>query len=71
MTDPAPAPAPAPVRSRNPIRRIYDWVLSWADTPYGLPALFVLAFIESSVFPIPPDVLLIALALARPTRCWP
>lgn len=68
MTDPA--PAPAPVRSRNPIRRIYDWVLSWADTPYGVPALFVLAFLESSFFPIPPDVLLIALALSKPTRAW-
>jgi membrane protein YqaA with SNARE-associated domain len=68
VTDPAPAPAPA--RSRNPIRRIYDWVLSWADTPYGLPALVVLAFVESSFFPIPPDVLLIALALAKPTRAW-
>lgn len=68
MTDAA--PAPAPTRSRNPIRRIYDWVLSWAETPYGVPALFVLAFLESSFFPIPPDVLLIALALALPTRAF-
>jgi membrane protein YqaA with SNARE-associated domain len=68
---PAPSPlAAAPVRSRNPIRRIYDWVLSWAETPYGIPALFVLAFMESSFFPIPPDVLLIALALAVPTRAF-
>lgn len=62
--------APASTPSRNPIRRIYDWVLGWADTPYGLPALFVLAFLESSVFPIPPDVLLIALALSAPTRAF-
>lgn len=48
------------------LRRLYDWVLHWADTPYGLWALFVLAFCESSFFPIPPDVLLIALAVARP-----
>jgi membrane protein YqaA with SNARE-associated domain len=45
-------------------------VLGWADTPYGVPALFVLAFIESSFFPIPPDVLLIALALSAPTRAF-
>lgn len=70
-TPPLAAPAPsAPVRSRNPIRRVYDWVLSWAETPYGMPALFVLAFMESSFFPIPPDVLLIALALAVPTRSF-
>lgn len=52
----------------NIVRRLYDWVLRWADTPYGLPALFVLSFTESSFFPIPPDVLLIALALAAPTK---
>ena len=52
------------------IRRLYDWVLHWAETPYGGPALFLLALIESSVFPIPPDVLLIALCIALPTRAW-
>lgn len=45
------------------IRNIYDWVLHWAETPYGPAALFLLAFAESSFFPIPPDALLIALAL--------
>lgn len=76
MNDPANAPAaeqpllPAPARTPNPIRRIYEWVLGWADTPYGVPALFVLAFVESSFFPIPPDVLLIALALAAPSRAF-
>jgi membrane protein YqaA with SNARE-associated domain len=45
------------------IRRMYDWVLSWAETPYGGWALFILAFAESSFFPIPPDVLLIALCV--------
>ena len=45
------------------IRKLYDWVLHWAETPYGPMALFILAFAESSFFPIPPDVLLIALAL--------
>jgi len=50
----------------RPIRRMYDWVLHWADTPYGLPALCVIAFVESSFFPIPPDPLLIALAIGLP-----
>lgn len=45
------------------VRKIYDWVLHWAETQYGPVALFILAFAESSFFPIPPDALLIALAL--------
>ena len=57
-----------PPPSRNPIRRLYHWVLHWAETPYAVPALFGLAFVESSFFPIPPDVLLIALCLSLPTR---
>ena len=52
------------------IRRLYDWVLHWADTPYGEPALGVLAFSESSFFPIPPDVLLIALGVAKPKKAF-
>lgn len=44
-------------------KKLYNWVLHWAETPYGVPALFLLALAESSFFPIPPDVLLIALAL--------
>jgi membrane protein YqaA with SNARE-associated domain len=50
------------------VRRLYDWVLHWAATPYGLWALAVLAFAESSFFPIPPDVLLMALCLGAPHR---
>jgi len=45
------------------LRHLYDWVLSWASSPYGWLALFLIAFAESSFFPIPPDVLLIALVL--------
>ncbi len=52
------------------LHRLYTWVLHWAETPYGLPALALLAFCESSFFPIPPDPLLIALALARPRRAF-
>ena len=46
-------------------RFLYDWVLSWAHTPFGERALFVLALAESSFFPVPPDVLLIALVLSK------
>lgn len=54
---------------RNPLHWLYYWVLSWADSPYGSVALFLLAFAESSFFPIPPDVLLIALCMGEP-RHW-
>jgi membrane protein YqaA with SNARE-associated domain len=52
------------------IRRLYDWVLHWADTPYGAPALFALSFAEASFFPIPPDPLLIALVLGSQSRAF-
>ncbi len=48
-------------------RKSYDWVLHWAATPYALPALAIISFVESSFFPIPPDVLLIAMVVAVPT----
>lgn len=64
MTNPLPvAPASPTAARRGPLRRLYDWVLHWANTPYAVPALFVLSFAESSFFPIPPDVLLIALCI--------
>lgn len=46
-------------------KELYQWMLSWSDSPYAIPALFLLAFAESSFFPIPPDVLLIALTLGK------
>lgn len=52
------------------IRKLYDWTFSLAQTPYALWALGFVAFIESSVFAIPPDVLLIPLVLAAPHRAW-
>ncbi len=52
------------------LRRLYDWVLHWAETPYGSWALFLLAFAESSFFPVPPDVLLIALAISIPAKAF-
>jgi membrane protein YqaA with SNARE-associated domain len=45
---------------------LFQWTIQWAQTPYGVAALFALAFAESSFFPIPPDVLLIALAVVSP-----
>lgn len=52
------------------VRRLYDWVLHWAETPYSTWALFLLSFAEASFFPIPPDVLLIALAVAKPAKAF-
>jgi len=52
------------------IKKLYDWVLHWAETPYAIPALFILAFSESSFFPIPPDVLLITLAISIPKKSF-
>jgi membrane protein YqaA with SNARE-associated domain len=47
------------------LRDLVEWTAAWAHSPYGGAALFAIAFAESSFFPIPPDVLLIPLALAR------
>ncbi len=52
------------------IKKLYDWVLHWAETPYAVPALFLLSFSESSFFPVPPDVLLIALAISIPQKSF-
>ena len=57
-------------RKANRIRRLYDWTIHWAETPHSTWALFILAFCESSFFPIPPDVLLIALAVALPMKAF-
>lgn len=52
------------------LRKLYDWVLHWAETPYGPLALFLLALAESSFFPVPPDPLLIGLCLGAITKSW-
>ena len=52
------------------LRRLYDWMLHWAETPYGAIALFLLAFAEASFFPIPPDALLIALVLGARKKAF-
>lgn len=52
------------------IRKLYDWTLSWAGHPRALWVLAFVSFIESSVFPIPPDVLLLPMVLANPRKAW-
>lgn len=54
----------------NAFKRLYLWVLHWADTRYGTPALAGISFAESSFFPIPPDVLQIALSVGKPKRSF-
>ncbi len=51
-------------------KRLYHWVIHWADTPYGSPAMAALAFSEAIFFPVPSDVLLVALCLGRPKRSF-
>lgn len=52
------------------LRRIYDWCIAAADKPYALWILAAVAFAESSFFPIPPDIMLLPMSLARPARAW-
>jgi len=54
----------------NIVKRLYDWMLSWGASRWGWLALFLFAFAESSFFPIPPDVLLIALCLGATARSF-
>ena len=52
------------------LKKLYNWVLHWAETRYGVPALAVVSFTESSFFPVPPDPLLMALCLGLPKRSF-
>ena len=61
---------PVPAVSRNPFRRLYRWILTWAHHPMGTWALAFFAFVDSSIFPIPPLFLQVALSLERPRRSW-
>jgi membrane protein YqaA with SNARE-associated domain len=49
---------------------MYDWTVHWAKTRYAYYALFIIAFVESSFFPIPPDVLLIAIVISDTRKWW-
>ncbi|MEM9474109.1 MAG: YqaA family protein [Pseudomonadota bacterium] len=52
------------------IRRLYDWTISLAATKYAMWALAIVSFVESSVFPIPPDVLMIPMIIAQPRKAF-
>jgi hypothetical protein len=52
------------------LKRIYDWCIDAADKPYALWILAAVAFAESSFFPVPPDIMLLPMSLARPKRAW-
>ena len=62
--------AHALVRRVGPVRRLYEWVLHWAETRHAGKAMALLAFSEAIFFPVPADVLLIALCLGRPKRSF-
>jgi membrane protein YqaA with SNARE-associated domain len=55
---------------RAMLRRIYDWCIEAAHKPYAMWIMAAVAFAESSFFPVPPDVMLIPMSLARPARAW-
>jgi membrane protein YqaA with SNARE-associated domain len=55
---------------RGMLRRVYDWCIAAADKPYALWILGAVAFAESSFFPVPPDIMLLPMSLARPKRAW-
>jgi membrane protein YqaA with SNARE-associated domain len=52
------------------LRRMYDWCIAAADKPYALWVLGAVAFAESSFFPVPPDLMLLPMSVARPNRAW-
>jgi membrane protein YqaA with SNARE-associated domain len=59
----------APLR-KGPLGRLYDWVMRTAESPQAVKWLAVVSFAESSIFPIPPDAMLVPMVLARPERAW-
>lgn len=52
------------------LRRLYDWVMGLAASRHAPTSLFAVSFAESSFFPVPPDVMLAPMVLARPDRAW-
>lgn len=52
------------------IKRLYNWILSWSESRWGWLALFTIALFEASFFPLPPDILLIALCLGATKRSF-
>jgi membrane protein YqaA with SNARE-associated domain len=52
------------------LHSLYDWTIHFASTPNAVWALAVISFVEASVFPIPPDILLIPMVIAAPDQAW-
>ena len=65
-----PEPSSGLLKKPHFVRQMYDWTLQWADRPEGPMALFLLAVAESSFFPIPPDILLIALCVGAARKSF-
>ncbi len=68
MSNPEAEQGPTGIRRPHFIRRLYDWVLELAEHRHAETSLFLLAFAEATFFPIPPDVLLLAMAVSVPQR---
>jgi membrane protein YqaA with SNARE-associated domain len=52
------------------LRRLYNWCIAAADKPYATWLMGAVSFMESSFFPVPPDVMLIPMSLARPDKAF-
>ena len=52
------------------LRDVYTWMMRQAAGPHAERALAVVAFLESSVFPVPPDAMIVPMVLARPQAAW-
>jgi membrane protein YqaA with SNARE-associated domain len=52
------------------LRRLYDWCINAAGKPHATGSMGAISFVESSFFPIPPDIMLIPMSLARPDRAY-
>lgn len=63
-------PAPRPVSRFALHRRLYDWMLSFADSRFGMPALFIFSVCESVFFPVPSLALQIPMTLQRKDKAW-
>lgn len=66
----APIDPAIPQPGDGPMKRLYRWTIGLAEKPSAPYALGLIAFAESSFFPLPPDTILIPMSLAQPRRAW-
>lgn len=52
------------------LRRFYDWIMWQAQGPHAMRALAIVAFLESSIFPVPPDAMIVPMVIANPRNAW-